>query len=108
MVFFLLFLWPGLPIQSFANEAPVPAELLQAKTVYLQKGLVYRQEHDPTGEASNIDPCREELGKWGRFKAVSDPKEADLILRVSNRDDRHSTIAGSPNVTGSVTLGSTR
>jgi hypothetical protein len=105
-LFFLLPLAVGLPKGTFAKEVPIPAELLQAKPVFIQKGVVYRQKHDPTGEASNIEPFREELGKWGRFRVVSDPKEADLILRVSNRDERRSTLAGSPNVSGSVTLGS--
>jgi hypothetical protein len=105
-VFLLLFLGAALARGARANDQPVPTEMLQAKTVFIQKGMVYQQRHDPTGEASNIEPCREELGKWGRYKVVTNPKEADLILRVSNRDDRHSTIAGSASVTGSVTLGS--
>jgi hypothetical protein len=105
-VVLLLFLGAALARGARANDQQVPAEMLQAKTVFIQKGMVYQQRHDPTGEASNIEPCREELGKWGRYKVVTNPKEADLILRVSNRDDRHSTIAGSASVTGSVTLGS--
>jgi hypothetical protein len=105
-VVLLLFLGAALASSARANDQQVPAEMLQAKTVFIQKGMVYQQRHDPTGEASNIEPCREELGKWGRYKVVTNPKEADLILRVSNRDDRHSTIAGSASVTGSVTLGS--
>jgi hypothetical protein len=95
-LFLLLLLAVDLPEGTFAEEAPIPAERLQAKTVFIQKGVVYRQKHDPTGEASDIEPCREELGKWGRFRVVYDPKEADLILRVSNCDERRSTIAGSP------------
>jgi hypothetical protein len=102
----LLFLGAALAAGAWANDQPVPTELLQAKTVFILKGMVYQQKHDPTGVASNIEPCREELGKWGRYTVVANPKEADLILRVSNRDDRHSTIAGSASVTGSVTLGS--
>jgi hypothetical protein len=102
----LLFLGSALASSARANDQAVPTGLLQAKTVFIQKGMVYQQKHDPTGEASNIEPCREELGKWGRYRVVTNPKEADLILRVSNRDDRHSTIAGSAIVTGSVTLGS--
>jgi hypothetical protein len=106
-VFLLLFLGAGaLANGARANEQPVPAELLQAKTVFIQKGMVYQQKHDPTGEASNIEPCKEEIGKWGRYKVVTNPREADLILRVSNRDDRHSTIAGSASLTGSITTGS--
>jgi hypothetical protein len=58
---------------------------MQAKTVYLQKGPTYPDKNDPSGNASYVDPCREELGKWGRFTAVSDPKEADLIFRISTQ-----------------------
>lgn len=103
--FFLLFLATGLASGARANDQPVPTEMLQAKTVFIQKGMVYQQKHDPTGVASNIEPCREELAKWGRYTVVANPKEADLILRVSNRDDRHSTMVATPNVTGSVVLG---
>jgi hypothetical protein len=105
-MFFLLFLAAALASGARANDQPVPTEMLQAKTVFVLKGMVYQQKHDPTGVESNIEPTREELGKWGRYTVVANPKEADLILRISNRDDRHSTIAGSASVTGSVTLGS--
>ena len=39
---------------SVANseQAPPPAELMHAKTVYVQKGTTYTVKKDPTGNAS--------------------------------------------------------
>jgi hypothetical protein len=41
-----------------------------------------------------------------RFKVVSDPKDADLIFRISNRDETQRTFVGSAQATGFVTTGS--
>jgi hypothetical protein len=68
-----------------AEQAPLPAELMHAKTVYVQKGQTYPVKRDPSGNASYVEPCVEELGKWGRFQVVSDAKAADLIFRISTR-----------------------
>jgi hypothetical protein len=89
-------------LAAFAGEPPLPAELMQAKTVYIQKGITFREKNDPTGNATFVEPCRDELNKWGRFTVVSDPKAADLILRVSNVDPRRNQIG--PNGQGGVTV----
>jgi hypothetical protein len=74
-----LFLALSLPIGVLAGDPPVPAELMQAKTVYIQTSL---------NPADYVVPCRDELNRWGRFKVVDDPKDADLIFRISNRDNQ--------------------
>ncbi len=75
----------GLPPVSAAAEAPLPLEVMLARTVYVQKGVTHPEKKDPSGNASYVEPCREELGKWGRFKVVDDPKDAHIILRISSR-----------------------
>jgi hypothetical protein len=74
-----------LPVNSVAAEAPVPLEVMLARTVYIQKGATYPEKKDPTGEKSYVEPCREEIAKWGRLKVVDDPKDAHIILRISSR-----------------------
>ncbi|HZR55699.1 MAG TPA: hypothetical protein VFA74_02410 [Terriglobales bacterium] len=64
---------------AFAAHEPLPPELLQAKTVNIQ---------NYSGQASWADGCYDELQKWGRFKIVSNPKDADLIFRLSYRVQR--------------------
>jgi len=56
--------------------APVPDKVLMAKTVYLD---------DQSGYPGVNDKAYEELTKWGRFKVVSNRKDADLILLLSSR-----------------------
>jgi len=51
---------------------------MSAKTLYI--------ENNP-GEAKLADPCYDELSKWGRFKIVSDPKQADVIFQIGNYRD---------------------
>jgi hypothetical protein len=92
-----LFFAVCVPVAAQPNEQPVPTELLPS-SVFIQKGMVFGQKHDPTGEATNVEPCRDELNKWGRFKVVSDPKDADLIFRISNRDETQRTFVGSARV----------
>ena len=82
---FALFSISAFATSAFAADAPLPAILMQAKTVYIEKGPTYATKKDPSGDASYVEPCREELAKWGRFKEVSDPKQADVILRISTR-----------------------
>ena len=70
-ILLLSFLAVTLPTRAFARKAPIPAELMQAKTAYIQSKLT-----------SDTRECTEELTKWGRLKIVSDPKDADVIVRI--------------------------
>lgn len=67
----------ALPVAAAAKtaHAPLPPALMQAKTVYID---------NQSGTASFTDRCYDELSKWGRFKIVSDPKEADIVFRISS------------------------
>src|SRR5258708_25851047 len=69
----LSFLAVTLPTGAFARKAPIPAELMQAKTVYIQ-----------SYSKSDVRECSEELTKWGRLKIVSDPKDADVIVHIGS------------------------
>lgn len=63
-------------LASFAKtvHAPLPPELMQAKTIYIL---------NESGAAALSDKCYSELTEWGRFKIVNDPKAADLVFRIS-------------------------
>lgn len=56
------------------NRAPIPAQVITAKTVYIDN----QSEETGVGEKA-----RDELRKWGRFQLVSDRAEADLIFVFS-------------------------
>ena len=56
------------------NHVPLPAQVITAKTVYID---------NQSEEAAVGDKAREELRKWGRFQLVSDRAEADLIFVFS-------------------------
>jgi hypothetical protein len=59
---------------AFAARAPLPDELMQARTVDIQ---------NYSGQAGWADGCYGELQEWARFKVVSNPKDADLVFRLS-------------------------
>jgi hypothetical protein len=59
----------------FAKHAPLPSELMQAKSVYVLNAAASRKD---------ARECAEELSTWGRFKLVTDPKDADVIFRLSS------------------------
>jgi hypothetical protein len=92
----MLFLAVSLPTCALAGDTPFPVELLQAKAVYIQTDL---------NRADYVEPCRDELNKWGRFKVVDDPKDADLIFRLSNRNNLSRQYISTGQVRGTVTTG---
>jgi hypothetical protein len=55
------------------SHAPLPPALLAAKTMNIDNA---------SGDAKLADRCYDELSKWGRFKVVSDPKQADVIFQI--------------------------
>ena len=93
---FMLFLAVSLHTCALAGDTPFPVELLQAKAVYIQTDL---------NRADYVEPCRDELNKWGRFKVVDDPKDADLIFRLSNRNNFNRQYINTGQVRGTVTTG---
>jgi hypothetical protein len=68
---FALLVWATV---CFAGQnAPLPPALMSAKTLYIENN---------SGQAKLADRCYDELSKWGRFKIVSDPKQADVIVQI--------------------------
>ena len=61
------------PVLSIAKakHAPLPEELLAAKTVYLL---------NKTGNQSALDTAYEQFQKWGRYSVVSKKESADIIV----------------------------
>jgi hypothetical protein len=59
----------------FAKHAPLPSELMQAKSAYIQNA---------GASPKDARECADELSTWGRFKLVSDSKDADVIFRLSS------------------------
>ena len=75
------------PVAAYAAGKPLPVELLQAKTVYVQMGhfVPTKKDDDRGAQASYLEPCKQVLQKWGRLKIVGDPKQADVILEISSQ-----------------------
>jgi hypothetical protein len=99
---------------TFAENAPLSPELmralLQAKNVYVLTGHVryFKTKFIKTqmvDETPFEEPCSKELEKWGRFKVVSDPKSADLIVRAYMTGNSQYVPAVGPGVSGSVDAG---
>lgn len=64
-------------------HAPLPPALMNAKTIFID---------NQSGDADLLDKCYDELTKWGRFKIVADPKDADVAFRIqkSSRNSGYS------------------
>lgn len=56
------------------KHLPLPPQISTAKTVYID---------NQSGVAKLGDRCYTQVEKWGRFKVVSDPKDADLVFLLS-------------------------
>jgi hypothetical protein len=74
------------------KHAPLPDQILQAKTVCLV---------NQTQFASLGDKAFDELTKWGRLKIVEKPEEADLVIVLSAT----STVTGFDTQTSGDTIG---
>jgi hypothetical protein len=63
-------------VVGFARDKhlPLPPQVATARTVYID---------NQSGVAKIGDRCYTQIEKWGRFKVVSDPKDADLVLLLS-------------------------
>lgn len=92
------------PPAARASRDPLPTELLQAKTVYVEMGsFVPTKKNDDQGAvASYLDPAKQILQKWGRLKMVDDPKQADIILRISSQRSTDSVFVSTSSAHGSV------
>ena len=92
------------PVAARAARDPLPAELLQAKTVYVEMGsfVPTKKNEDQGAGASYLGPCKEVLQKWGRLKIVDDPKQADIILRISSQRSTDSVFISTSSAHGSA------
>lgn len=81
---------PELAAAKEKKHAPLSANILAAKTVYIE---------NRTGSTKVADKAYEELESWGRFRVVTDRKDADLILLFSKEE----YVAGSITSGGSQT-----
>lgn len=92
------------PLAAPAARDPLPAELLEAKTVYVEMGsFVPTKKNDDQGAAASyLSPCKEVLQKWGRLKIVDDPKQADIILRITSQRSTDSVFVSTSSAHGSV------
>lgn len=59
---------------SKTKHAPLPEQILKARTVFID---------NQSGLAALGDKAYDELSKWGRFKIVTSAKDADLVLLIS-------------------------
>lgn len=86
------------------NYAPLPQAVLNAKTVYLD---------NLSGIAALGDKAYDELQKWGRFKLVAEPQDADLVFFLSTSEyhggfsiratsEAHPTLYGNANTDKSM------
>jgi hypothetical protein len=78
------------------KHAPLPEQILQAKTVYIdnQSGLAYIG-----------DRAYDEVSKWGRFKIVNSAKEADVVFLLTAHEyvaGYRTNTTGTSNTTGTV------
>ena len=62
------------PIHAKDKHAPLPASVIAAKTVYID---------NQTDHAEITDRAYDALSKWGRFKILTNAKDADLVLRFT-------------------------
>lgn len=62
------------PIHAQDQHPPFPANLMAAKTVFID---------NETGDAKITDRANDSITKWGRFQISKEEKGADLILRFT-------------------------
>jgi hypothetical protein len=89
-------------VLGHTKHAPLPEQILQAKTVYID---------NQSGLATLGDRAYDELSKWGRFKIASSSKDAELVLLISAHayvsgynTDTTSTVRGTEDSSGNIQL----
>jgi hypothetical protein len=60
------------PVRAKDKNAPLPASVMAAKTVYID---------NHTGHPEIAERAHDALSSWGRFKILDNAKDADLVLR---------------------------
>src|ERR1700733_5766489 len=67
-------------VHAKAKHAPLPDELLSAKTVYLV---------NDTGYQSALDTAYDQFQKWGRFTVVTKKEAADIVVVFTHDSGLH-------------------
>lgn len=67
--------------------APLPRELTEAKTIYIQ---------NLTGEPEPLDAAHKELRSWKRFEITEDKERADLIFSLAVSQSQDAGMVGVP------------
>lgn len=80
------------------KHLPLPPQVINAKTVYID---------NQSGIAKLGDKCYTQLEKWGRFKVIQDPKQADLILLLSAHEYTSGYVTTGGDSTSTVSTTST-
>jgi hypothetical protein len=88
------------PSPAKPKRAPLPDQILQAKTAYID---------NRSGVAYIGDKANDELSKWGRFKIAKSASEADILLLFSGDEyvsghptDTNGTRQGAADESGNV------
>lgn len=97
IAFLLVLLGTSVPLAAKDKHAPLPPQILTAKTIYIENH----------GQAKIGDRAYEELQKWGRFKIVSSRESADIVLQLSDKPPQPSagSVSTYDNKTGSWQYG---
>jgi hypothetical protein len=89
----LLFACTSSSAAQKAQKSGLPQKVLSAKSVYFEDKTL----SPGTGREALV-----ELAKWGRFKIVNNPKEADLILLLSSDPYKAGGVVFSGGQTGAI------
>jgi hypothetical protein len=66
----------GLLFGTHGKYAPLPDQIVTAKSVFLQ---------NDSGQENLIDEMYRELEVWGRWKVVTNRKDADIVMSIDRK-----------------------
>lgn len=74
-------------LQAQAPAAPIPAQILTAKTVFISNAVGVSDEKIWSGgPAQPYNELYAAIKSWGRYELVAAPAEADLVLQIGYTD----------------------
>jgi len=89
---FLIAFFPGIVGAQQAPDAPIPAQILSAKKIFIAYGGVERNflaaadkanaDYQPTRTYNELYAA---IKTWGQYEIVSAPADCDVVLQVSTR-----------------------
>jgi len=93
-LFLVLSIIPSIPMlraqQQSTPSAPIPAQILAAKKVFISNGgdddlTIPRQLHAPT---LTYNQFYADIKSWGKYELTSSPADADVIFEIRSYDSR--------------------